>query len=127
MFAFLAVPFVIPGILGLLVHKKMSPSKWKYAILAILVYIGLSSAPRYYANLIHSNIAEPNTVKNQTIGGEVHGAIAPTDIPTPTIVPTEALTPKQTPTPTNTPTSESSATPGTHLRRDTDIPMCDRN
>ena len=89
----------------------MSPSKWKYAILAILVYFGLSSAPGYFAKVIHSNIAEPNTVKNQPIGGEVHGAIAPTNTPVPTIAPTEALTPTQTPSPTNTPVPEPSANP----------------
>src|SRR4051794_30938899 len=90
--AILAVPFVIPGLLGLFIHKKWPASKWKYGLFTLLTLIGLSSAPTYYANLPHSFIASPNPTKNQAIDAEVNAALAPTDTPIPTLLPPEPPT-----------------------------------
>src|SRR5438105_13790084 len=99
--AFLAWPFVIPGLLGLLVHKKVSSSKWKYGLLAALAFFSIGSAPGYYANLTNPSIAQPNTVNTQTIDAAVQGAVAPTDTPTPNLLPSDTPPPTLVPaTPT---------------------------
>lgn len=104
--AILAWPFVIPGLLGLLVHKKVNSARWKYGLLTFLVLIGIGSAPSYYENFANSYVAQPKIIENRTIDGQVKAEVAPTNIPTstPTTLPT------QTPFPTIVPTSKPSPT-----------------
>jgi hypothetical protein len=101
--ALVAWPFVIPALIGLVVHKKVNTPKLKYGLLAFLTLIGVGSAPGYYNSLTNSVLAQPKTIENRTIDAEVKAAIAPTNTPTPTLTPVPTETPKPTLTPTYTP------------------------
>lgn len=101
--AIIAWPFVIPALIGLVVHKKVNTPKLKYGLLAFLTLIGIGSAPAYYDNLTNSVLAQPKTVENRSIDAEVKAALAPTATPTPTLTPVPTETPIPTLTPTHTP------------------------
>jgi hypothetical protein len=101
--AVIAWPFVIPALIGMVVHKKVNTPKIKYSLLAFMTLIGIGSAPTYYDNLSNSVLAQPKTVENRTIDAEVKSAIAPTNTPSPTLTPIPTETPIPTLTPTYTP------------------------
>jgi hypothetical protein len=72
--------------------------RWKYALIAVLAFLGISSAASYYAGLAHQQITLPKTTQTTTTEEQVKGAQALT------VTPTATLTPTETPTPTLIPT-----------------------
>ena len=73
-------------------------SRWKYGLITVLAFLGISSVGSYYAGLTQSPIAQPKTLQTTSIDDQVKGAKAPTVTPTFTPSPTEAPTPTLIPT-----------------------------
>lgn len=97
----LLLPFLVPGILGLLIYKKVSNTFWKVGLIGLLAILGLSSAPKYYANLTTSSAPAIQEKTKQAIVEHKTQEITkappvthmPTLIPSPTLLPTTVYTP----------------------------------